>query len=347
MIRTALVGFGDSARYLHAPFITTTDGLQLTHVVERHGNRAEELYPGLITCRSLDELLAEASVQLVVLNSPNETHLPYARQVLEAGRHLVVEKPLAANAAEVAELIGLSRKHNVMLTVYQNRRWDADFLTVRKVTSQGVLGQLLGYEAHFDRYKPLLNAKQWKEETSPTSGLLYDLGSHLIDQAVVLFGRPQGVWAQLWAQREASAVPDAFDLRLDYGPLKARLRASLLVREPAPRYTVHGTAGSFLKWGIDVQEDQLKAGGPLPGELHFGEEDSQNWGLLHLQHGDNTVRERLESVRGDWGHFYRNVADVITSGAELQVKPEEILLQFEIMDAARQSSQSGCTVALK
>ena len=163
---------------------------------------------------------------------------------------------------------------------------------------------------------------------------------------MVLFGRPQSVQAHVWTQREGSAVPDAFELRLDYGRLKARLRASLLVREPAPRYTVHGTVGSFLKWGLDVQEDQLKAGGPLPGDLRFGEEDSQNWGLLHTHHNGSLVRERLESARGDWGHFYRNVADVIAHGAELQVKPEEILWQMQVIEAALQSSRSGCTVPL-
>lgn len=346
MIRTALVGFGDSAHYLHAPFILANPAFRLTHAYERSKNRAKEAYPFLTVVRSFEELLTNPEIDLVVINTPNDTHYAYTRQALEAGKHVLVEKPFTPTSPEAEELIALAEAKKRVLTVYQNRRWDSDFRTVREILDSGQLGELISYEAHFDRYKPVLNPKAWKETPSPAAGTLYDLGSHILDQALDLFGLPKTVAAEVWTQREGTGVDDAFDLRLDYGRLKVRLRSSLLVKEPAPRYTLHGTTGSFLKPGIDIQEDQLKAGQIMPGHPNFGVEPEELWGLLHTELTGVEVRRKVESLAGNWGIFYQNVADAILEGKELFVKPTQVLDQIRIIEAAYHSSQTGRIITL-
>ncbi|MGB3617015.1 MAG: Gfo/Idh/MocA family oxidoreductase, partial [Catalinimonas sp.] len=263
-ITTGLVAYGMSGRVFHAPFLHTIPGFRLKTVVERHRNESQARYPDVAVVRSLNDLLADAEVELVVVTTPNHLHYDDARRALEAGKHVVVEKPFVENPTQAEALIALARRQERLLMVYQNRRWDGDFLTVQKVVEQEMLGDLLRYEAHFDRYAKEIRTggRVWKEETAGATGALYDLGTHLIDQALVLFGVPRAVEADLRAERPGSRIHDAFDLVLDYGHGRPRvvLRASVLVREPAPRYTLHGTAGSFLKWGLDPQEARLKAG---------------------------------------------------------------------------------------
>lgn len=346
MIRTALAGFGDSAHYLHAPFILANPAFQLTHVFERSKNRAAEAYPFLQTVRTFEALLENPEIDLIIINTPNDTHADYTRKALQAGKHVVVEKPFTPTVEEAEELIELAREQNRVLSVYHNRRWDSDFRTVQQVLESGELGEVHTYEAHFDRYKPVLNPKAWKETASAGSGTLYDLGSHILDQVLVLFGRPQSVWANIWTQREGSQIDDAFDLHLNYGRLRVRLRSSLLVQEPAPRYTLHGTHGSFLKPGIDIQEDQLKAGEIMPGHPNFGVEPESLWGLLHTDVDGQSISRKMESLPGDWGIFYQNVADAITDDAELFVKPEQMVTQLKVIEAAFQSTQTGQTVHL-
>lgn len=333
-LRVALIGFGLSGRYLQAPFLVANPKFHLHTVVTSGSKTPKEIYEWVNISHDFDAVLADPDIDLVSITTPNETHFDYARRALQAGKHVLVEKPMTATAAEAKELIALAKAQNRVLSAYQNRRFDGDFQTVRKVVENGWLGELLSYEAHFDRFKPILNPKPWKETPGPGSGILYDLGAHLLDQALTLFGAPQGVEGEVFTQRQGSGIDDAFDVRLDYGRLKVRLRASLLVREPGPRYVLHGTKGSFLKPGLDVQEDHLKAG-LLPGQPHFGVEPESQHGLLHTDLGGVPFRGTLLTEPGNWGLLFENLYAAIAEGAPLAVRPEQVLEQIRILERVK------------
>lgn len=334
-INVALIGFGLSGRYLQAPFFQTNADFHLKTVVTSQ-QALQTLYPQFKIVPSIAEVLSDETIDLVSISSPNETHFDYTRRCLMAGKHVLVEKPFTATVAEAEELIALAKNQERHLFVFQNRRFDSDFLTVRKVIESGRLGELLRFEAHFNRFKTVLNVKKWKENPSPSNGILYDLGAHLIDQCVSLFGAPHHVWGEKYTQRPDSAIDDAFDLQLDYGRLKVSLTASLLVREPAPRYVLRGEKGSFVKYGIDQQEDQLKAGG-MPGTPGFGMENSDFNGILYTEKEDLFTTEKIETLPGDWQTLFRNIADVILRKAESLIRMEEILQQLRIIGQVRRS----------
>lgn len=329
-INVALVGFGLSGRYLQAPFFEVHPDFHLKTVVTSQQS-LHDVYPQAEKADNLSSVLSDAAIDLVSVASPNETHFDYARQALLAGKHVLVEKPFAATAAEAAALIALSEAQGKHLFVFQNRRFDSDFLTVRKIVESGCLGELLRFEARYDRFKPLLNPKKWKETRTPGSGILYDLGAHLIDQSIALFGVPQAVRGETYTQREGSAIDDAFDLRLDYGKLKVQLSSSLMVREPTPRYVLHGTKGSFVKYGIDVQEDHLKAG-MLPGTPGFGVESDDFQGTLNTEWQTLAFRGKVETLPGNWQALFQNMADVLLRGADPLIPLEEVLTQIQMME---------------
>lgn len=321
-IRTALVSFGISSRTFHAPFLTTMPGYTLDAVVERNGDQAAEKYPGIRTYRSLEVLLGDDDIELVVITAPNDTHYPYARACLEAGKHVVVEKPFTIRSSEALELCELSRRTGRVCSVYHNRRYVADFLTMRDILDKGLLGELHTFTAHYDRYRPDPRTYGfWREFPEPGAGVLYDLGSHLIDQSLVLFGPPRAILADIRRQKSYSQVDDYFDLQLDYGFLKVTLHSSMLVREMGPRYQLHGTKGSYIKGGEDPQEDRLKAG-ELPVGNDWCHEDEAFHGLLHTEIAGETVRRRWPSLKGDFGMYYRNLHRTIRLGEPLSEKPE-------------------------
>ncbi len=328
-INVALVGFGLSGRYLQAPFFTTNPDFHLKTVVTSQQS-LHETYPEVKRAEALADVLSDASIDLVSISSPNNTHFDYAKQCLLAGKHVLVEKPFTATVAEAETLIELAKTKEKHLFVFQNRRFDSDFLTVGKVIENGWLGELLRLEIRFDRYKPILNAKKWKETTADGNGILYDLGSHIIDQSIALFGTPLDVWGETYTQREGSIIDDAFDIRLDYGKLKVQLSSSLLVREPSPRYVLHGTKGSFVKYGIDVQEDHLKAG-MLPGSAGFGVESADFQGVLNTERDGLAMRGKVETLPGNWQGLFQNMADVLLRGAEPVVRLEEVLEQMRVV----------------
>jgi scyllo-inositol 2-dehydrogenase (NADP+) len=330
MIQVAIVGFGLSGRYLQAPFFVANPLFRLKTVVTRQDPGA--VFPGVGRASDIGEVLADPEIDLVSVCSPNDTHFDYAQQCLRAGKHVLVEKPFAAAVAEAEALLALAVQQDRHIFVFQNRRFDSDFLTVQRVIQQGLTGELLRFEAHFDRYKPVLHTKKWKEERVPGNGILYDLGAHLIDQSIALFGVPYRVWGESFAQREGSAIDDAFDIRLDYGHLKVRLSASLLTREPLPRYTLHGTKGSFLKYGIDVQEDHLKAG-MRPDDAGFGVEPADQQGFLHTEINGLTLRGKVETLPGNWRQLFQNIADVLLDGHAPLIPTADVLPQLRIMEA--------------
>ena len=335
-INVALIGFGLSGRYLQAPFFEKSTDFHLKTIVTSQQDW-QTIYPHAVRADSLAAVLADDAIDLVSICSPNHTHFDYARQCLLAGKHVLVEKPFTATAAEAEILITLAQKQNRHVFVFQNRRFDSDFLTIRQLLADGELGNLLRYEAHFNRFKPLLNPKKWKEIPGVSNGILYDLGSHLIDQCIALFGAPLSVQGETYTQRAGSDIDDAFDLWLDYGTMKAYLHASLMVREPAPRYVLHGTKASFVKYGIDQQEDQLKAG-LLPGMPGFGEEPASIYGTKYTEAGDVPREEKIKSLPGNWQALFDNMAEVLLHGAVPAIRMEEVVQQLQVIGRLTRAS---------
>ncbi|MDI9870215.1 Gfo/Idh/MocA family oxidoreductase [Flectobacillus roseus] len=334
MINIALVGFGLSGRYLQAPFITANSNYHLKTIVTSNA-LAKELYPDVQIVSSIEDVLADSTIDLVSIASPNATHYEYAKKALLANKHVLVEKPLASTSQEAEELILLAKQQNKVLSVFQNRRFDSDFLTVQKILKAKLLGDIVSYEVRYDRYKPVLNPKKWKETPSPGSGIIYDLGPHILDQALVLFGVPQKVWGQTYTQREGSLIDDAFDIYLSYDKMTVKLSSSLLVREESPRYRINGTKGSFVKYGIDHQEDHLKAD-LLPQMAGFGVEPIENQGAIYSNIGDVVVKGKVETEVGNWGLLFQNLYEAIAEGKELLIKPELVLEQIKIIEAVKQ-----------
>ena len=335
MLNVALVGFGLSGRYLQAPFFVANPNFHLKTVVTVSQN-PQTIYPSVQAAKNLTEVLADTEIDLVSICTPSHTHFDYAKQCLLAGKHVLVEKPFTATVAEAEELIDLAEKQKKTLSVFQNRRFDSDFMTVQKVVENKLLGELVAFEIHFDRHKPILNPKRWKEIVSPANGILYDLGSHIIDQTLLLFGKPTAVSGETFTQREGSEIDDAFDIRLNYGKLKVHLKSSLLVREEGPRYILHGTKGSFVKYGLDVQEDHLKAG-LLPRMAGFGVESSEKNGILNTEINGQHFRGTIETEVGNWDFLFQNLYEAIAEGKELLVKPEQILEQIKIIEAVKRN----------
>jgi scyllo-inositol 2-dehydrogenase (NADP+) len=333
MLNVAIIGFGLSGRYLQASFFETNPNFNLKTIVSVHQN-PKESYPNVTVAKSIDEVLADATIDLVSICSPNDTHFDYTKRALLAGKHVLVEKPFTATSKEAEELISLAKTQHKILTIFQNRRWDSDFLTVKKMIEEKQLGEILNFEIHFNRFKPDLNPKKWKETNTATSGVLYDLGAHIIDQTIVLFGIPKNVWGQTFTQRENSTIDDAFDLQLDYGKLKVTLRSSLMAREDSPRYIIHGTKGSFVKYGIDVQEDHLKAG-KMPMDIDFGVEPTIQYGTLYTEKDGLPFTEKIETEKGNWAMLFQNVYDAIVHDKTLLVKPAEVLEQIKIIETIK------------
>jgi predicted dehydrogenase len=317
-IRVGLVGYGMSGRVFHAPFLHTLPQYELKAVVERQKNEAENSYPNIETERSLDALLKRDDIDLVVITTPNETHFTYAKAAILAGKHVVLEKPFANSSAEAAELVKLGRESDRVFSVYQNRRYVGDFKTIRKILREKLLGEVHEYICHFDRYRDAPRIEKiWREEVRPGSGVFFDLGPHLIDQALCLFGLPQFITAFIKNQRSFSVVDDYFDVRLDYAlGLTVILKSCMLVREMGPRYAVHGTLGSYLKYGDDPQEELLKQG-IMPVGYDWGKEPAEQHGILHTILNGEVVRKTYPTEAGNYGEYYSNLYETIVNGAPL------------------------------
>ncbi|HEY7005730.1 MAG TPA: Gfo/Idh/MocA family oxidoreductase [Sphingomicrobium sp.] len=322
MITVGLIGYGIAGAVFHEPLIHACDRLELAAVLtsREHPLRVD----------SNDELLERC--ELVVVASPNQTHFPLAKTALERGRHVVVDKPFTVTLQEADELIATAVEKGRVLSVFQNRRWDGDFLTVDGMLSQ--LGEVLLYEANWDRFRPAIK-RGWREEPAAGAGLFSDLGPHLVDQSLRLFGMPDAVDADIVRQREGARVDDYFDVTLHYGKMRACLRSSTLVASPRPRFAVHGTGGSFVKHGLDPQEAQLKSG-LRPGDAGFG---------IDYEHGMLVQPGRESRIvpteRGDYCAFYEGVAAAILDGSPVPVPAEEARDGLLISDLARRAASLG------
>lgn len=339
-LHVGLIGFGLSGRYFHAPFLKVNPHFKLTKVVTRNSASVHEFDPSIEVISSAEELLADDSIDLVFVCTPNDLHFPYAKAALEAGKHVVIEKPFTNTTAEAEALIELAEQKKLIVSAYQNRRWDADFLTIKKLLDEGSLGEVVEFEGHFDRYRPEVAQGTWKEVASAGAGTLYNLGSHLIDQALALFGTPQKVTATVKIIRPGGETDDYFDVRLDYADKSIILKASLVVFENSLRYVIHGTKGSFIKHGLDIQEDTLRTN-TLPNTEHWGEEPESQWGTLYTEAGKKTI----PSLPGHYTPFYNNIYEAIAEGKELIVKPQQARNTTRVMELAIESSRLGKTLA--
>jgi predicted dehydrogenase len=343
LINVGLVGYGLAGRVFHAPVIKSVPGLRLKTVVERHADESSKRYPEINVVRDVSALLKDEGIDLVVITTPNASHFEYARDSLLAGKHVVVEKPFTTTSAEALQLIDLACRQNRIISVHQNRRWDGDFQTVRRLLDQKLLGRLVEYESHFDRFRNYQQPGAWREEEGPGTGILFDLGSHLIDQAQVLFGLPQMITADIRIQRDFARTADNFELILHYENLKVTLKAGMLVREAGPRFILHGTEGSFVKYGLDVQEEALKQG-LTPSSPEWGQEPEEQWGTLNTQVVESHLKERIETMPGRYQAFYENIVEAIKGKAELIVQPEEAMNTIRIIELAIQSSRRRATI---
>jgi len=338
-----LASYGMSGMVFHAPLLSVNPGFEIISILERKRNLSRERYPGAKIVRNYNELLSDDSIELVVVNTPDRFHFGMAREALEAGKHVVLEKPFLLDSREGDELIRIAEDQKRLLSVFQNRRWDGDFLTVREILEKGLLGRLVEYEAHFDRYRNFIQQHTWKEDPASGTGTLFNLGSHLIDQALILFGKPEYVLADIRIQRTGGKIDDAFTLWLGYPDIKVTLKASYLVREPGPRYLLHGTEGSFLKHGIDPQEEALKRG-ELPGGPDWGKEAREEWGRLNTVIGPH--KGPYETLPGNYLAYYENIYQALVGKAELEVTAAQANQVIRVIEAAIESNRSGAKVYL-
>lgn len=346
MIDVGLIGFGLAGRSFHAPVIRAVPGLRLAAILQRSGNEAAEQYPGVRIVRTLDELLAVKEIRLVVIATPNDSHFPLAHQCLTAGRDVLVDKPFTTTLEEAIALVEFAKEQGRMLTVYQNRRYDGDFQAIVQLVASGALGRIVRFESNYDRFRPQLRPGAWRERSGPGTGIFFDIGPHLIDHALLLFGLPESLTADIRIEREGAVADDAFDLALHYSNgLRADLRSSILAAAARPRFTLHGTQGAFVKQTVDPQESNLRRG-CIPADSAWGAEPEENWGMLTLSENGTLTQRRIPSVNCDYRDFYANLRDAILGRAKLAVSTEWALTVMRLLELARQSSDERRTISV-
>jgi len=333
MLNVGLVGFGFAGKVFHAPVIRAVEGLRLTAIVQRHGD-PDPKYADVEFLQSVDELLTR-KIDLVVVATPNTSHHPIAKQALLAGRHVVVDKPFTTTLAEAEDLVQVATQQRRIVTVYQDRRYTGDFMTVQKVVAEGALGRVVLYESHFDRFRPEQKPKAWREDPLPGSGVWFDIGPHLFDQALLLFGVPEAIAADIRIERDGGRIDDAFDVTLHYPTARAVLRASMLRQPVGPTWIVNGTKGSFVKYGMDPQEVVLKEG-RTPDEPDWDTDPPELYGKLITSDATHTV----PTLRSSFARYYENVRDAMLGKSELAVSPAWSLDVMRGLVLAAESSQT-------
>lgn len=343
IIRTGICSYGMSGKLFHAPFIDAHPGFELTGIVERHHRESAGRYPAAKLFRSVEELCAEPGIQLVVVNTPTHLHAAHARMVLNAGKHLVIEKPFTITVKEAEELSDLAEKNGLFLSVYQNRRYDGDYRAVKQVLEQGWLGELREAEIRYDRYRPLFGGKPHKEGDLPGAGILFDLSPHLVDQAIQLFGFPKALFADIWKMRSDVEAPDYFELLFYYDQLRVRLKATCIARESTFAYVLHGMKGSFLQQRSDLQEQYLLAG-VKPSLENWCPSPTEPDGLLHTEMNGEVVRRETNSGPGNYMGYYDDVYKAMTAQGPNPVPAKEGILNMRIIEGALESVRTGRVV---
>ena len=344
-IKTALLSYGMSGKVFHAPFLAIHPGFELLGSWERSKKLIQQDYPEVKSFPSLESILEDDAVDLVIVNTPVATHFEYAKKVLLAGKHAIVEKAFTTTVAEARELAALAKEKGLKLSVFQNRRWDSDFKTVKKIVDDKLLGEIVEAEFHFDRYNPVLSPKQHKETANPGAGILKDLGPHLIDQALYLFGLPNAVFADIRTTRAHSLVDDYLDILLYYPDFRVRLKAGFFVRELNPSYVIHGKKGSFLKHRGDIQEDELKLG-KKPNLDTWGPESKTMEGTLHTESEGKIIYEKVSTLKGNYYDFFDGVYQSISNNTVEPVTAQDGVNVMRIIEAAIQSSEQQKAIDL-
>jgi predicted dehydrogenase len=337
MINTALVSFGMSGKLFHAPFIESNPNFNLVGSWERSTKNIEAAYPGTKSYTSYEELLSDPTIDLVIVNTPNDTHFAYTKSALLAGKHVVCEKAFTITSVEAQALEELAQKKGLQLAVYQNRRYDADFLTLQKLINEGEIGDLLDIQISFERYRTNLSPKEHKEAVTPGAGLLYDLGPHLVDQAILLSGMPLAVFADIRITRKVSLVDDYFTMILYYPTHRITLTSGMVFMTQLPGYKVYGSKGSFIKNRSDIQETKLIAG-EKPNSSNWGEEAEADYGTLYTDHNGLITNRVVTSVPGNYGLFYEKMADAILNNRPVPTSAQEGKNIIRVLEAARNSA---------
>lgn len=334
IINTGLLAYGMSGKLFHAPFLSVHPGFNLSAVTERNEQKAPKDYPGITSYNSIDELMDDLAIDLIVVNTPNYSHYDYTRQALLKGKHVLVEKPFAATAEEAQALFDLAREVRKQVFVYQNRRWDSDYLAVKQVIDSGVLGKLAEVHIRFDRYRNTIGPKTFKEELVPATGLQYDLGAHLLDQAINLFGKPLNFYKILGLNRQSTKVDDYFHFHLEYpDSLQVFVCSSMLVPDPQAAFVVHGEQGSLVKYRADIQEAQLLKN-IRPGSEGYGVEPVELAATLTRMNPDGSKRqEQLVSETGSYMPLFDGVYQGIVNNVPYPVTEEQVLTQLQILEA--------------
>ncbi|MEI9926689.1 MAG: oxidoreductase [Sphingomonas sp.] len=335
MIRTGVIGYGLGGMAFHAPLVDAVPELELAAIATSRADAVHARYPE-VQVTDADALIADPGIALVVVSTPNDSHFPLAKAALEAGKHVVIDKPFALSVSEGEQLIALAETKGLVLSAFHNRRWDGDFQTVRSLLESGRLGEVMLYEGRWDRYRPEVTTA-WRDMPEAGSGMLADLGPHLIDQALLLFGTPEALSADIAVQRQGARTDDYFEVTLFYGKRRVLLSGSRLVAAPRPRFALHGTQANFVKYGLDPQEPHLKAGGSA-NDSAYGVEDPVFHGVL--TQGDGS-RRTIATERGDYRRYYSGLAQAIATGAEPSVTAADAVLGLRLIELARQSAADG------
>ncbi|MDA3927848.1 MAG: oxidoreductase [Prolixibacteraceae bacterium] len=346
ILNVGIVGFGLSGRFFFSPFIELSPKYRLCSIVTSQTKLVKNEYPKASVRSCIDELLDDNSIDLIIVASPNSTHFDYSQKALLAGKHVIVEKPFTITTAEATILIELAKRKSLILAPFQNRRWDGDFLTVSRIIEDGILGEILEFESHFDRYRPSHDRVEWKNLDLAGNGILFDLGPHLIDQALVLFGEPEHIYAEIQSQRINGMVDDNFEVHLIYKGTKVILKAGVFVRELGPRFIVHGRKGSFVKYGLDPQENNLRNGMKPDNEL-VGADDSENYGILHCEINGKVERDKIQTLDGNYKAYFENVYQAIVGNEELIVQAKHAKLIIEVIEKAYQSNEQKQALPFK
>lgn len=340
MIKVGVIGYGYAAQTFHLPLIQATENLKLSAISSSKADVVKTRFPSLTVYDTADELIAHSEVDLVVITAPNQAHFALVKSCLEHKLHVVIEKPMVTSSVDAEQLMRFANKQGCFLSVFHNRRWDGDFLTVKKLIESQSVGEVRLFESHFDRYRPLVR-QRWREQPGEGTGIWFDLGPHLVEQALHLFGWPEAITARCLTLRENAKTTDYFHVLLHYKGLEVILHASSFSAGLNRRFQLEGTAGSYTKYGFDVQEEQLKAGiSPLAQE--FGYDAVENDGTLYTER----EQQRVKTERGCYQHYYTAVAEAITLGQPNPVSAEDALKVIRVLELAEQSSQRATTVQL-
>ena len=343
LLNVALVGYGFVGKVFHAPLIANTPGLRLHTVVSSDTRKVAADHPDVRVVAESEAAFADPDTDLVVIAAPNQVHAALASAALAQGKHVVVDKPFTVTLQQAQQVIADADRAGRIVSVFQNRRWDADFLTLRKLIAKGALGEVMEFHSHFDRYRPVV-ADRWRERDEPGSGLWYDLGPHLLDQALQLFGMPEAIFADIALQRVGARVADYFQVLLRYPKLRVVLHAGSLVPAPQLRFAVHGTRASYMKHGLDPQEEALRKGG-IPGQAGWGMDPLP--GVLHTGTADGVEAETVQGIPGDYVHYYAAMRDAILQGGSAPVTPQQALQVMAMLEWALESSTTHREIACR